>query len=90
MLNKNPFSWRFVAPLYMGSTLNPINSSLISTALVPIAMFMHISVAQTTILVTALYLASSIAQPTSGKLSEEFGPRRIFMGVIIMVLLGGI
>lgn len=90
MSNKNPFSWRFVAPLYMGSTLNPINSSLLATALVPIAMFMHISVAQTTILVTALYLASTIAQPTSGKLSEEFGPRRIFMGGIIMVLLGGI
>jgi MFS family permease len=90
MPSGNPFSWRFVAPLYMGSTLNPINSSMIATALVPIAAFMHISVAQTTILVTALYLASSIAQPTAGKLSEEFGPRRVFLTGILMVLLGGL
>lgn len=90
MPSGNPFSWRFVAPLYMGSTLNPINSSMIATALVPIAAFMHVSVAQTTILVTVLYLASSIAQPTAGKLSEEFGPRRVFLAGILMVLLGGL
>ncbi|WP_407310044.1 hypothetical protein [Desulfosporosinus sp. SB140] len=53
MPSGSPFSWRFVAPLYMGSTLNPINSSMIATALVPIAAYMHVSVAQTTILVTA-------------------------------------
>jgi len=90
MLSENPFSWRFVAPLYMGSTLNPINSSMLATALVPLAAFMHVSVAQTTILVTALYLASSIAQPTAGKLSSEFGPRRVFLTGILIVLLGGL
>jgi hypothetical protein len=29
---QNAFSWRFVTPLFMGSALNPINSSLIATA----------------------------------------------------------
>lgn len=90
MPSENSFSWRFVAPLYMGSTLNPINSSMLATALVPISAFMHVSVAQTTILVTALYLASSIAQPTAGKLSTEFGPRRVFLAGILTVLLGGL
>lgn len=85
-----PFSWRFVAPLYMGSTLNPINSSILATALVPIAAAMHVSMAHVTLLVTALYLASSIAQPTAGKLSEEFGPRRVFLTGIFMVLVGGL
>ena len=33
----NPFSWRFTTPLFIGSALNPINGSLIATALVPIA-----------------------------------------------------
>ena len=33
----NAFSWRFTTPLFMGSALNPVNSSLIATALVPIA-----------------------------------------------------
>lgn len=90
MRNSNPFSWRFVAPLYMGSTLNPINSSMIATALVPIAAYIHVSVAQTTLLVTSLYLASSIAQPTAGKLSEKFGPRRVFLTGTLLVLLGGL
>ena len=33
----NAFSWRFVTPLFMGSALNPVNSSILATALVPIA-----------------------------------------------------
>jgi MFS family permease len=86
----NAFSWRFVAPLFMGSSLNPVNSSLIATALVPIAAAMHVSVGRTAVLVSALYLASSIAQPTAGKLSEEFGPRRVFLAGILTVLAGGL
>jgi MFS family permease len=86
----NPFSWRFVTPLFMGSSLNPINSSLIATALVPIAAAMHVSVGRTAVLVSALYLASSIAQPTAGKLAEEFGPRRVFVFGIVTVLAGGL
>jgi MFS family permease len=86
----NAFSWRFTAPLFMGSALNPINSSLIATALVPIAAAMHVSVGRIVVLVSALYLASSIAQPTAGKLSEEFGPRRVFLTGILIVLIGGV
>jgi hypothetical protein len=29
---REAFLWRFVTPLFMSSTLNPINSSLIATA----------------------------------------------------------
>jgi MFS family permease len=84
------FSWRFVTPMFLGSSLNPVNSSLIATALVPIAAAMHTSVGRTAVLVSALYLASSIAQPTAGKLSEEFGPRRVFLTGILLVLAGGL
>jgi MFS family permease len=85
-----PFSWRFTTPLFIGSALNPINSSLIATALVPIAAGVHVSVGQTAVLVTALYLASAIAQPTAGKVAEVFGPRRVFLAGILLVLLGGV
>lgn len=85
-----PFSWRFAAPLFIGSALNPVNSSLIATALVPIAAGVHISVGQTATLVTALYLACAIAQPTAGKVAEVFGPRRVFLAGIVLVLLGGV
>jgi MFS family permease len=84
------FSWRFTAPMFLGSALNPINSSLIATALVPIAHGVHVSVGRVVVLVSALYLASAIAQPTAGKLSEVFGPRRIFLIGILLVLAGGV
>lgn len=90
MTEDTAFSWRFVTPLFVGSTLNPVNSSLIATALVPIAAGIHVSVGQTTALISALYLATAIGQPTAGKLSQEFGPRRIFLAGILAVLTGGI
>src|ERR1700727_1747410 len=85
-----PFSWRFTTPLFIGSALNPINSSLIATALVPIAAGVHVSIGQTAALVTALYLASAIAQPTAGKVAEVFGPRRVFLAGIFLVVIGGV
>ncbi|MFT8917300.1 MAG: MFS transporter [Oenococcus sp.] len=74
----------------LGAALNPINDTLISTALVPIAHSFHIAVAQTVLLVSAPYLACAVAQPTAGKLSEQIGPRKTFLSGVIMVLLGGI
>lgn len=85
-----PFSWRFTAPLFVGSALNPINSSMIATALVPIAAGLHVPVGQTASLVTALYLASAIAQPTAGKVAAVFGARQVFLVGIVLVLLGGV
>ncbi|HEV7648691.1 MAG TPA: MFS transporter [Actinophytocola sp.] len=84
------FGWRFVTPLYTGSVLNPVNSSIIATALVPIADAMHTSVGQASVLVSSLYLACVVAQPTAGKLSEVFGPRKVFVAGILLVLAGGI
>ena len=87
---ERPFSPRFVTPLFMGSALNPVNSSVIATALVYIAGSLHVPVGRTAILISSLYLASAIAQPTAGRLAEEFGPRRVFLVGIVIVLAGGI
>jgi MFS family permease len=87
---RNPFPWQFVTPLLLGSALNPVNSSVIATALVPIAAALHVPVGRTAVLVSGLYLATSIAQPTAGKLAEEFGPRRVFLAGIVTVLAGGL
>ncbi|MFF3665567.1 MFS transporter [Microtetraspora malaysiensis] len=86
----HPFSWRFTTPLFIGSALNPINSSLIATALLPIASDVGIQIGQAAALVAALYLASAIAQPTAGKAAEVFGPRRVFMSGIVIVALGAV
>jgi len=85
-----PFSWQFTVPLFLGSALNPVNSSLIATALLPIARGLGVPLGQTAALVTALYLASAIAQPTAGKAAEVFGPRRVFLVGIALVALGGL
>jgi len=85
-----PFGWTFTSPLYMSASLNPINSGIIATALVPIATGLHVSVGSTSVLVSSLYLASAIAQPTAGKLAEVIGARRVLLTGILLVLLGGI
>ncbi|WP_037570245.1 MFS transporter [Phaeacidiphilus oryzae] len=84
------FSWRFTTPLFIGSALNPVNSSLIATALLPIAHGIGVPIGQTAALVTALYLASAIAQPTAGKAAEVLGARRVFLAGIVLVGVGGV
>lgn len=85
-----PFPWQFTTPLFIGSALNPVNSSLIATALLQIAHGIGVPVGQTAALVSALYLATAIAQPTAGKAAEVLGPRRVFLAGIIMVGVGGL
>ncbi|WP_052622236.1 MFS transporter, partial [Mycobacteroides abscessus] len=77
-------------PLFVGAALNPINSSLIATAIVPIAAAVGVSVGRCAALVSALYLASAIAQPTAGKLCEVFGARRVFLTGIGALIAGGL
>lgn len=75
-------------PLLIGSPLNPINNSLIATALAPIAAGLHVRVGSTAALVTGLHLASAIAQPAAGKAAQVFGPRRVFLTGIALVAAG--
>ena len=85
-----PFGFRFVVPLALGSALNPINSTMIATALVPIATSFHASVAEAGWLIAGLYLASAIAQPTMGRLADLFGARRIYLISLFLVAAAGL
>lgn len=85
----NPFGWRFSLPLLLGSTLNPINSSMIAVGLVAIAADFRTGPAATASLVSVLYLCSAVMQPTMGKLSTLFGPRRVFQSGVAVLLIGG-
>ena len=86
----SPYSPAFVIAMILGVGLNPVNSTLISTALAPISQGLSISPSQATLLVSVLYLACAIAQPTAGKLAEQMGPRRVFMAGAWLVIAGGI
>jgi MFS family permease len=84
------FGVALVAPLALGSLLNPINSSMIATALAPIGRAFDVGVSETVLLVAALYVTSAVAQPTMGKLADRWGARRVFLLGLVLVLLGGI
>jgi MFS family permease len=65
--------------MILGSILNPINSSIISVALIPIGHAFGAPPSQTAWLIAALYLATAIGQPIVGKLIDVFGPRLLFL-----------
>ncbi|WNF01514.1 MFS transporter [Streptomyces luomodiensis] len=68
-----------MAPMMLGSVLNPVNSSIISVSLVPIGAAFGAPPSQTAWLVSALYLATAIGQPVVGRLIDLYGPRRLFL-----------
>ncbi|NKY43203.1 MFS transporter [Nocardia cerradoensis] len=89
-VRSDPFTARFVGPLLLGSTLNPINTSTIATALVGIGVDFHRGPGTTAVLISVLYLCSAVAQPTMGKLATLFGPRRVFTSGLIILIAAGV
>jgi MFS family permease len=73
------FDRRLIAPMLLGSICNPINSSMIAVALVPIGAAFGATPARTAWLVTGLYLATALGQPVIGRLVDMFGPRRLYL-----------
>jgi MFS family permease len=76
--------------MMLGAILNPINSSIIAVALVPIARALGTSASQTAWLISGLYLATSIGQPLVGRLVDIFGPRRLYLIGTMLVAVGGL
>lgn len=76
-----------VAALSLGTLLNPLNSSMIAVALVPLQHDFEVSVTAVTWVITSFYLASAAGQPLMGRLGDRFGPRRLFLfGMLVVVL----
>jgi MFS family permease len=63
---------------------------MIATALSPIGRELAIGPAATAWLVSVMYLASAVGQPVAGRLADQFGPRRIFLGGALLVAIGGL
>lgn len=88
--NKPGFDRRLLPPMMLGSVLNPINSTIISVALVPIGKALGAPSSQTAWLVSALYLATALGQPVVGRLIDIFGPRRLFLLSTSLVGVAGV
>ncbi|RKR75414.1 MFS transporter [Frondihabitans australicus] len=63
---------------------------MIAVALAPIQKSLGIGSDQAIWLVSSLYLASAIAQPTMGKLADRFGPKKIFLLGMVVVIVAGV
>ncbi|MFI1676088.1 MFS transporter [Streptomyces sp. NPDC020607] len=87
---RSAFGARLTAPLLLGSLLNPLNTTMISTGLVAIGHDFGVGASDTAWLVSVLYLASAVAQPVLGKLADSVGPRRVFLGGLVLVVVSGL
>lgn len=90
MPSERGFGPRFVAPVLIGPVLNPINTTMISVALVPISRDLGIPTSRAIWLVAGLYLASAVAQPVMGRFADLLGPRRIYTAGLVGVLVAGV
>ncbi|MDO0924507.1 MFS transporter [Streptomyces sp. TG1A-8] len=84
------FDRRLIAPMALGSVLNPVNSSMIAVALVPIGIAFGAPPAETVWLVSALYLATAVGQPVIGRLVDMYGPRRLYLTGTALVGVAGV
>lgn len=84
------FDRRLIPPMMLGSVLNPINSTIIAVALIPIGAALGAPPSQTAWLVSALYLATALGQPVVGRLIDLFGPRRLFLISTGLVGIAGV
>ncbi|MEV5174178.1 MFS transporter [Streptomyces flaveolus] len=84
------FDRRLIPPMVFGSVLNPVNSSMIAVALVPIGVAFGAPPSETVWLVSALYLATAVGQPVIGRLVDMYGPRRLYLAGTALVGVAGL
>ncbi|MCW2757240.1 MAG: major facilitator superfamily permease, partial [Nocardioidaceae bacterium] len=84
------FDRRLTLPLVLGSVLNPINSTMLAVALVPIGAAFGEPPSRTAWLVSALYLTTAVGQPVVGRLVDLFGPRRLYLAATALVGVAGL
>ncbi len=85
-------SWRFMLPLVLGNMMNPLNSTMLATSLITICNSLKISPGEGAILITSLYITSTVAQPLMGRLADIYSAKKVntlgFILVLIAALIG--
>src|SRR5680860_1133124 len=70
--------WLLLA-IGLGTTLAPLNSTMIAVALPRIQSDLEVTVSQTTWLVTIYLVAMAVGQPIGGRLGDLFGRRQMYL-----------
>lgn len=81
---------RLSVPLVLGSMLNPVNSSMLAVALIPIGAAFDASPATTVWLVSSLYVTTAVGQPVVGRLVDRFGARPLYLAGAALVGAAGL
>jgi len=91
-LRKDKGITRFIAPLVLGNMLNPLNSTMLATAIVAILVSFKQNTGAGALLIVPLYFTSAIAQPLMGRLCDIFSPYKInlfgFFVILISAFIG--
>lgn len=87
---KQHTDWKFMFPLVLGTMMNPLNSTMLATALAEICTSFHEDISSGALLITPLYIAASIGQPLMGRLSDIYDPKTINILGIALVLAGAL
>lgn len=84
------FDRKLIAPMVLGSIMNPVNSSMLAVALIPIGLAFGTSPSTTAWLVSALYVTTAVGQPVVGRLVDMFGPRPLYLIGTALVGVAGV
>lgn len=91
---QDPGITRLLLPLALGAMLNPLNSTMLSTALTQLTHSFARDVSAGALLITPLYITATIGQPLMGRLADIYSPRKVNIAGLILVLaaalLGGL
>lgn len=90
MKNKNHIPVAFITPLVLGTMMNPLNSTMLATALTTICASFGRNISDGALLITPLYLTSTIGQPLMGRLADLYSPKKVNQLGFLLVLLAGI
>jgi len=88
--NHTHHSKRTIAALCTGTALSALNSGMIAVALTTLRRDFHLDIATITWVITTYYLASAALQPIMGRLADRFGPRRLFLFGMVVIMISGI
>ncbi|MGI3786440.1 MAG: MFS transporter, partial [Janthinobacterium lividum] len=81
---------RLIGILALGTSLNPLNSSMIAVALAQLQTDFGVGVATSSWLVSAFYIGAAVGQPLMGRLVDQVGARRMFLAGLALVLVASL
>jgi MFS family permease len=79
-----------MAAVSLGIMLNPLNSSMIAVALSRLQQVFSIRYTEVSWIIFVFYIASAVAQPVMGRVSDLFGRKRIFLAGLIVASVASV